>query len=130
MSHSYMGMDYFATTASSPSVSSSFVQSAGYPSLNIEHSIFDYSMWSSFPLDNSIYGTGNILYSDEIVTTPGNSGGPLFLYYTTVLNGQVVRDARLIGIVSSAEYNNGTIFVNSRSVRLRPEVINLYLELI
>ena len=137
--HSYMALFNFQSTGTESSLASTVVQSAGYPGLknysSANYNKLYYSMWTSYPLENSVYGNYNMLYSDDVVISSGNSGGPLFVYNTAIQNGQVIKICNLIGICSSEEspfdYETGLdTFYNSRFVRMRPIIINVYKEVV
>ncbi len=95
--HSYMGISNFSSSASYP-----FARCAGYPALvKTSSTSYNYSLWATVPEENDVAIVGNHISSSDIVISGGNSGGPLYLKTTAVQNGQVVKRAVLLGIVSS-----------------------------
>ena len=121
--HSYMRMYYFTGSINYQA------QSAGYPALlecpSTEIGKYMHTMWSSYPLFNVVEDCANynVLVSNEIIASQGNSGGPIYLYYTSVYNGQVIRHASIMGILDGITPSN-----KSRICRMRPIIINLYYE--
>lgn len=129
--HSYMGLFNFTSTASSNEISSNQIQSSGYPALyNNSNIYYKKTMWSSYPLLNTIYGEYNTLYSNDIVCSGGNSGGPLYVFTSALYNGQVIHTSNLIGILVAVSIDSEQNFVMSYSCRMRPLIINIYKEVI
>ena len=131
--HSYMGLINFNATTYSG------VESAGYPALyKDENSIYNlnYSMWTSYPTQNSITTNNNninTLESTDIVISNGNSGGPLFVSYSSVVNGVVIKSAFILGIADATlskknADSNMEEFVIMYACRIRPIIINIYEE--
>ena len=118
--HSYMGLYYIAGNTSN------LVRSAGYPALvkSSNNELYEHSMWTMYPIENSIIGNGNTFKSTEIVISNGNSGGPLYGYHTGIEYGHQYKYAYLYGITvasSTSEYENQLSKFNfSLSVRIRP----------
>ena len=128
--HSYMKMYHFTSNIHYQA------QSAGYPALvncpTNDIGKYDHTMWASYPLFNTVNTSSvsnNVLTSTDIISTPGNSGGPVYVYITTVYNGQVLRFSSIMGILD-ANNTNGSIFNYSYICRMRPVIINLYREVI
>lgn len=119
--HSYMRLFPFDSSTSNQ------IQSAGYPALKTypNYNKYQYTMWASYPLYNEITKSGNTLISTEIVSTGGNSGGPLFVYNTGIQNGQVFRYSYQIGILTASSHKDGA-FIKSYSCKIRPVIINTY----
>ncbi len=130
--HSYMGISNF----SSSSDSYPFARCAGYPALaKTSSASYNYSLWASVPEENDVTIVGNHISSSDVVISGGNSGGPLYLKTTTVQNGQVVKHAVLLGIVSSvytpADSTTGRqIFEASYFCRSTSLIVNIYKEII
>ena len=131
--HSYMGLINFNATTYSG------VESAGYPCVSNnatgEYNL-NYSMWTSYPTQNSITTNNNninILESTDIVVSNGNSGGPLFVSYSSVVNGVVIKSAFILGIADAIlpkknADSNMREFVTMYACRIRPIIINIYEE--
>ena len=109
--HSNFGLLSFSGTTSS-------AVSVGYPNLTVcpsdDYYMYQYSMWANYPLQGSatVATTSNgfsYISSTYHKITKGNSGGPLYTRNTYVLNGQIHREVRIIGICSGgptdASYN-------------------------
>lgn len=130
--HSYLGL-----------ITVSFAQnfwpnarSAGYPVIPYDHwpddeeYLFDRTMWASYPLENDIYCPNSTRYnSEEISTSGGNSGGPLYFKNVTVQNGIVVKPTYVFGVMSAGYWSSGNTVHTSIFCRLTPMIINLIQEI-
>lgn len=120
--HSYMRMYHFTASINYS------VQSAGYPVLqnvpNGEGAKYAHTMWASYPLYRTIMTYNNYLSSPDIVLSGGNSGGPIYVYVTSMENGVVIRRAGIAAIASAT--NTGSTFTQSYMCRMRPVIINAY----
>ncbi len=128
--HSYMRMVSFEGTYGNQ------VQFAGYPALyncpTNDQDKYRYTMWTSYPLYNSITSSDNKIYSTDIISTGGNSGAPMFIFSSGIENGHVYYGCYQIGIVVAVyqEMINGKYHFNSSvSCKIRPVIINAYYEI-
>lgn len=125
-SHSYMGL-------LSPSIGTYSVHSVGYPSLYYDNSgtnYYEYSLWTSYPLTNSVsVNSGNVIESEDIIISEGNSGGPLYRYIEVFYNGVYSGYLRLIGICSRFHPDSKGTRI-SYFCKITPRIINIYLEVI
>lgn len=131
--HSYMGISNFSASSDSYP----FARCAGYPALAKTSSTpYNYSLWASVPEENDVTIVDNRIFSSDIVVSGGNSGGPLYLKTTTVQNGQVVKRAVLLGVVSGvyippADPTTGKQnFGASHFCRSTSLIVNIYKEII
>ena len=125
-SHSYMGVSSFSGTTS-------LAISVGYPKLqncpSVDVNLFGRTLWASYPLEGSAsvhtYLNGmKCIYSSYHITTGGNSGGPLYLKYVYIENGQTHYDSQIIGICSGYILNNYAFF------QMTTNIVNIIKEII
>lgn len=135
--HSYMGLSNFTFTGTEDNPASTLIQSAGYPGvtkkkdevtgIDIDPNNYNYTMWTSYPQNNSVYGQDNTIYSKDIISSGGNSGCPWFKMSANTVNGV---DYYYIGIVGvhrgSKAINDGR---RAEAARMRPSIINLCKEI-
>ena len=132
--HSFMGLQNFDSIGTISNPSSFAVQFVGYPDITkekdenneyINQNNFTYTMWTSYPLLNSVYGLDNYLLSNTIISSGGNSGGPWFMMNSNTVNGVSYYYIGIIGV-----HHGKLISGEPVSCRIRPIIINIYKELI
>ena len=123
-------MGLYSTNASSLN----YIHSAGYPVpsyIQGGNSIYSKALWTSYPVENTInLDNSGIISSTSIVTTYGNSGGPLYQYIETWYNGNYSYGTAMLVGISSHFHKTNTTFDYSLFCQIKPFIINLYREVV
>ena len=115
-----------------------YARSIGYPGIHEDQNwpigelALDYrTQWASYPLENNVYCPNSTrINSTDIVTSGGNSGGPLYFKNPTIQNGILVKPTFVLGVMSGGYWNNTNTIHTSIFCRLRPTIVNIIQEIL
>lgn len=112
--------------------------SAGYPGITEcpqeDRHKYEGLLWANRPQEGEVsinfddmLGVWQKINSEEIFTSPGNSGGPLYTLTSTIYQGHLVHYSYLIGICSGFTYWEDN-FISSQFARSNQELVRMTLK--